>query len=263
MLRIHHLVCGTMRPLGVVPLVCHVLLLEHDDGLALVDTGYGTPDLARPSRLGTSRWTTGVRLDPGLTAVRQVERLGFAASDVRDVVLTHMDYDHVGGLVDLPDALVHTTADELAATSAPASERRGSYRTATLQHRPRMRTYDGPGEPWRDGLTAHPVEGLDGVHLVPMPGHTRGHAVVAVDLPGGGLLVHAGDAAFDASVYRSRTRDGRRLRPRRVLRLAERAIGEDRAALGRNHEALARLASHQDVEVVTAHDPRTFAPPRR
>jgi glyoxylase-like metal-dependent hydrolase (beta-lactamase superfamily II) len=46
------------------------------------------------------------------TAVRQIEELGFGAADVRHIVLTHFDLDHIGGLADFPDAEVHLTAGE-------------------------------------------------------------------------------------------------------------------------------------------------------
>ena len=43
-MRIHHLDCGTLRtPVG--RMVCHVLLLEVEDRLVLVGTGFGTEDV--------------------------------------------------------------------------------------------------------------------------------------------------------------------------------------------------------------------------
>ena len=46
-MKTHHLNCGTMRPPGA-PVVCHVLLVETDNGLVLVDSGYGLKDCADP-----------------------------------------------------------------------------------------------------------------------------------------------------------------------------------------------------------------------
>ena len=56
-------------------MVCHCLLVETADGLALVDTGIGLDDIADPPRLDRNwvRQTT-PRLDPAETAVRQVRR---------------------------------------------------------------------------------------------------------------------------------------------------------------------------------------------
>jgi glyoxylase-like metal-dependent hydrolase (beta-lactamase superfamily II) len=38
----------------------------------------------------------------------QVQRLGFDPRDVRHIVLTHLDFDHAGGLDDFPHATVAT-----------------------------------------------------------------------------------------------------------------------------------------------------------
>ena len=64
-MRIHTLNCGTMRPfggalwdgvtpgLGASALTCRCLLVETDEGLVLVDTGFGMGDVFDPAgRLG-------------------------------------------------------------------------------------------------------------------------------------------------------------------------------------------------------------------
>src|SRR5690606_14231483 len=47
-----------------------------------------------------------------MTAARQVLALGHAPADVTDIVLTHLDFDHAGGLDDFPNATVHLRAIE-------------------------------------------------------------------------------------------------------------------------------------------------------
>lgn len=55
------------------------------------------------------------RLEPAITAIRQIEALGFSPADVRHILLTHMDVDHTGGIADFPAAKVHVYAKEHAA----------------------------------------------------------------------------------------------------------------------------------------------------
>ena len=47
-MKVHHLNCGSMTPPASPPLVCHVLLVETDGGLVLVDSGFGLDDIAEP-----------------------------------------------------------------------------------------------------------------------------------------------------------------------------------------------------------------------
>ena len=60
-----------------------------------------------------------VRLREEETAVRQIEALGFSPSDVRHIVITHLDFDHAGGLEDFPNATVHLMDAEFSAATGP------------------------------------------------------------------------------------------------------------------------------------------------
>jgi len=123
---VHHLNCATLCPLAGFLLggtgwrgrmVAHCLLVETErDGLVLVDTGFGTRDIAGQSGLTRSfRAFAGPALAHGETAIAQVEALGYAPTDVRHIVITHLDLDHAGGLADFPHAKVHVHAREHAA----------------------------------------------------------------------------------------------------------------------------------------------------
>src|SRR5262245_25889315 len=102
-MRIHHLNCGTLCPNGArlvngkggllepARIVCHCLLIEADDGLVLLDTGFGTEDTRNPRQLGVAFAMMRPRAEIGETALKQVEGLGFAAEDVKQIVTTHLD----------------------------------------------------------------------------------------------------------------------------------------------------------------------------
>lgn len=210
-MRVHHLNCGTMRPFGgslldgrpgwrrPAELVCHCLLLETDAGLVLVETGVGAG-----ATHGADGWlgrqfvlVTRPTLAAEETALAQVEGLGFRPEDVRHIVLTHLDLDHAGGLADFPQATVHVYAEELRAQRSPSGRAEQSrYRPAQFAHDPKFRAYETAGEPWFGFDAVRELDGLGGdVLLVPLTGHSRGHAGVAVDT-GQGWLLHAGDSYF-------------------------------------------------------------------
>lgn len=194
-MRIHHLNCATMRPPLAPAMVAHVLLLERTDGLTLVDSGFGTADIAQSRRLGRP-FLAAVRpaLDASETALQQVRGLGFTADDVTDIVLTHLDLDHAGGIGDFPRARIHVHARELAAARRPPLRERARYVAAQWAHGPQWVEHAEDGDDWFGFASITALS--DDVLLVPLPGHTRGHSAVAVRRDDGHWLLHAGDAFF-------------------------------------------------------------------
>ena len=193
------------EPAGRPDDICHVLLVETDNGLVLVDTGYGSHDCDDHARIGPTRHYLKPVFDHGETAVRQVERLGFHRDDVRHIVVTHFDMDHIGGLSDFPDAQIHVTAAEmLGAVREPSFREKIRFRPAQWAHGPKLVEHNPDGEKWRGFAAAKELDDIaPGIVLVSLPGHTRGHACVAVDA-GHRWVLHCGDA-----FYQSGTIDGR------------------------------------------------------
>jgi glyoxylase-like metal-dependent hydrolase (beta-lactamase superfamily II) len=257
-MRIHHLNCGSMHPVGFGKdhMICHCLLIETDaHGLVLVDTGFGKHDLEDPkARLGGSfaRFVRPER-DLAQAAISQVEARGFSPDDVRHVVLTHMDLDHVGGLVDFPAARVHVHAVEHAdAMAQKSAKNRQRYRPVMWAHAPEFRTYSDLGEPWHGFAAVRQLDDLPPeILLVPLAGHTRGHTAVAVHGADGWLL-HAGDAYFSRGEVHAEKRQGPPL-----LRAFQTLMEVDRKARLENQRRLRDLArSEPAVHIFSAHDPR-------
>lgn len=263
-MRIHHLNCGTMCPYSArflsgeggwlerATLVCHCLLIEADDGLVLVDTGFGTRDAREPQRMGRAFSAMGARLEIGETALRQVEGLGFEAADVRHVVATHLDADHSGGLSDFPDAEVHLFAPELAAIKDPKLGKRAGYFHPHWAHGPRWVGHEVEGDEWLGFESVRILPGLDAeVLLVPLVGHSHGHTGVAVRTDDGWLLHcgdayhHHGDVATPAACPLG-------------LRLFGRLVAADNGQRIANRERLRELAAREEREVrmVCSHDPQ-------
>jgi len=257
--KIHHLNCATLCPLGgrLLPyfprrVICHCLLIESGGGLILIDSGLGLEDVRAPwRRLGAGAALVRPCCIEDETALRQVERLGFKPEDVRHIVPTHLDFDHCGALPDFPHARVHVFFDELkAATNRSTSAERRRYRPCQLAHGPDWVVHDETdGEAWYGfGAVRALQDSHDEVLLVPLRGHTRGHCGVAVRTEDGWLL-HAGDAYYDrAELFRQS--------PPRALRWFQDQVHHDAPTTRRNQARLAKLnREHAELTVFCSHDP--------
>lgn len=239
--------------------VAHCLLVETGDRLVLVDTGFGRDDVAQGrARLGhVAPLVMGFDLLADDPAAVQLPGLGHRPEEVTDVVVTHLDLDHAGGLPDFPGARVHVHRAELAAAREPSWRDRSRYVAAQWAHGPQWVEHDEAGESWFGFEGVTPV--TDDVLLVPLPGHTLGHSAVAVRRPAepgsaastaDRWLLHAGDAYF----FHGDKETPRTCPP--VVRGLQRLLAADDA---RRVDNLARLAEvhahHRDrVTVFCAHD---------
>lgn len=201
---VHHFSAAHMAPIGslggrIMPttMVAHCLLVVADDGLTLVDSGFGTEDLAQ-RRMGRAFATVArVDRDQRRTALAHIQALGYSASDVRNIVVTHLDLDHAGGIGDFPEATVHVFVDELEAARKRATLlEKQRYVPAQWAHNPNWQPRSIGGDDWFGFDAVRAVS--DDVMIIPMRGHTLGHSAVAVRRPSGGWFLHAGDAYFDA-----------------------------------------------------------------
>lgn len=264
-MKIHHLNCGTMCPWGchwlpqlsTAPMVCHCWLIETKTHLILVDTGFGTSDLKNPTQLGPSARLFGWDRNPQQTALAQITRLGFKATDVREIVLTHLDLDHAGGIADFPEAIIHLLEPELSA----AQQRRGlmnkiRYRPAHFSHNPKWQVHPvATGEAWMGfqgvrEVKTWPPELL----LAPLIGHTAGHLGVIAKTSSEKWLFHVGDSYY--------SRD--ELDSKRSLSLGYRYLRltahHNRSMALQNQQRLSQLVHTQTpIELCSSHDLRELA----
>lgn len=269
-MRVHHLNCGTHCPLGgaifdgasrglLASIPTHCLLIETDGGLVLVDTGYGLRDVQKPHDRLPWLWPAilNVRLRERETAIRQIEALGFSASDVRHIVLTHLDFDHAGGIEDFPEARVHVLGVERAAAMRPKGSfvARQRYRQRQWDEVRDWRSYAPVGEPWFGFDAVRQLEGLPPeILLIPLRGHTEGHAGVAVQTSTGWLL-HAGDA------YLHHTQMHTHGRSPPGLSVYEHIMDTDRPARRQNQQRLRALRQTHaaEVRIFCSHDAAELA----
>jgi glyoxylase-like metal-dependent hydrolase (beta-lactamase superfamily II) len=243
---------------GPANVVCHCLLIETQAGLVLVDTGLGLRDVTHGHRRLSPLFTGLMRpqLRRAETAREQVRWLGFEPRDVRHIVLTHLDFDHAGGLEDFPHATVHVFGDEeRAAGRRDTPVARGRYRPGQWDEIVRWQRYRVDGERWHGFECVRELAGVPAeVLLVPLVGHTWGHCGVAVQTQAGWLF-HAGDAYF----HRDEMNEPPRCTP--GLAAYQTLMEVDRERRLANQQRLRELKrAHGDaVTVFSAHDPIELA----
>jgi N-acyl homoserine lactone hydrolase len=178
-----------MRPGPITgPLPIHVWVIEHDEGLFVVDAGETHTIRDQPfAKFEVSRED---ELD------HQLHAAGFATDDIAAVVLTHIHVDHVDGLPHLPDARVLASADEVKASNSLIGR---ATRLFTRQPLPpgfhvEPLALDGP--PLGAFATSKPLTADGRIVAVPAPGHTPGHMAVVVVQDDHHVLL-GGDSAYD------------------------------------------------------------------
>ena len=204
MTRLFGCVCGQFHSSGAgmgmaadrvtVPVPFYVI--EHPKGVALFDAGLHD-DMQQqddPYREQLRRQGMDVSLRPEETITSHLERLEIDAARVRYVVLSHLHFDHVGGLNRLPNATVVVQSREWAAGADDETARRYFLprRFYDLGHE--VRLVDGEHDLFGDGA----------VTCIPSYGHTPGHQSLRVrSAQGDHVLV--GDACYTAENAATRT----------------------------------------------------------
>jgi N-acyl homoserine lactone hydrolase len=164
----------------------HAFAIDHPDGTCLFDTGQTERAASRGYH---QRWHPFLRLARfELTRADEIpSQLDPAA--VRWVVLSHLHTDHVGGL----HAFTHSEVLVSRLEWARASGWHGRLRGYVPQHWPTdlaPSLVDFTGPPAGPFSATYDVAGDGRLLMVPLPGHTPGHAGLVVD----GQVLLAGDA---------------------------------------------------------------------
>lgn len=211
------------------------LLVESNQRLVLVDTGPGQDDYIHPpSIIRIFQMIFKVPLNPQEAAVRQVTSLGYKPEDVKHIILSHMHFDHCGGLRDFPHARVHVHQREYNAfLGLPRRFTDLACVRRHISHQPEFIFYSECGDNWMN-FPAIRLPFQPEMWLIPLYGHTHGHCGVVVRT-GNTWLFHVADAApIGLEAYA----------PRWLVRLI----------LGSHAPCLQAFKSaHPDVQVTTGH----------
>ncbi|CAG0904875.1 unnamed protein product [Cyprideis torosa] len=175
-------------------MVCHSLLIEEGDRLLLFDAGIGLHEMQDPipAYMQELRDEGGFVLDPSQTALQQIEGLGLNPLNVSDIICSHFDVDHIGGLSDFPQAKIHLSQEEYDRFNSGDPR----YIPEQITHDAEYVLYskndaDWMGAPARKLKTSLTAE----LYLIPLFGHTAGHCGIALKSPSQWIFF-TGDAYF-------------------------------------------------------------------
>ncbi|MEL7278841.1 MAG: N-acyl homoserine lactonase family protein [Pseudomonadota bacterium] len=200
-----------------------IWVLRRGVRVILVDTGYDAIEAAARGRP--------IRLDPR----EALQPFGLAPEDVSEIIVTHLHYDHAGGLALFPNAHLHLQGAEMAFATGPCMCSDTQRAPFTGEHvcEAVRRLYAG-----KLTFYDHDAEIADGVTVHRIGGHSMGLQAVRVRTRVGWMVLASDGAHYYENIW------SRKLFP----------IVADQGDMLRGFDRLAGLASRPEL-VVPGHDP--------
>lgn len=222
------------------PLPIWCFLIEHPEGLILIDTGIPA-DANKPIRFPPHMRLTQRAAPFQISGAHQeigaqLRAHGFSPDDVRWVVLTHLHQDHEGGLFHFPNAEFIVARAEWQAAAGLIGRMGGYLNTRWFKNfAPTLIDFNED-----DAVFAgrHTLTQAGDVMLVPTPGHSKGHLSVIVQEDKNALLF-AGDASYTQDLLLADALDG---------------VSQDAPAARRSHQQILTFAAQQPTVYLPSHE---------
>lgn len=166
-----------------IELACEPILIDFEGKKYLVDSGVGFGKLNEKQlrNFGVSEEST---------IFESLKELGIKASDIDGVLMTHMHFDHAGGLTywegeklvsTFPNAIIYVSQKEWDEMRNPNIRSRNTYwkeNWEPIQHQ--VKTFEGE------------LEVVQGIRMIHTGGHSDGHCIIRLE-QNGEVMLHMAD----------------------------------------------------------------------
>ena len=168
------------------PMDYFIWVLKRADEVILVDAGYDAAEAKRRDRP--------ILREPGAA----LQEMGLKPEDITTLIVTHLHYDHAGGIAQFPNATIHLQKAEMAYATGPCMCHDTLRMPFTADHvcdaikrvySGRAVFHDGDGQV-ADGVTVHCIGG-----------HSRGLQAVRVRTEAGWLCLASDAAHYYENVF--------------------------------------------------------------
>lgn len=227
-------------------LISHsAVLLRHPRGTFLYDTGIAGDIYLYLQKQSLLFKNTLGKFTYEQSIASHLQELGMKPHDLDFVLLSHLHWDHVSGVPDLPGVSLRVNRVEYDAAQLGLFSIHHGLARALLCDNP-LTLFDCNG-PSYDGFRAsHDLFGDGSIMLVPLPGHTAGNTGMIIRRANGSPLFLLGDAAWVAENY---------LRPATMHPFIWNGVTSDDATACQTLIDLHHYAHrHPDVSLIAMHD---------
>lgn len=234
------------------------VLIERDKDLVLFDTGIGTriaEEMQPPIYWGNlffHRCVMRTQFDPHQDAlVHQLPKLGFRPSDVKKVIISHLHWDHAGGMRDFPDAhyIINRKEWDFAAGLTGAA----LFKNAYIKEQFCCAGLDielintDLRKPFKNIPASYDLFGDGSAVMVDLPGHSPGLMGLYVTMPSGRRFLFSADTFYFPEGLEQRL-------PKSVL--MQSLVSEDPECHASINRVFELMTSDPQLEIVGSHDYR-------